>query len=94
MPIKHSGFAPLLSLFDAVSTRLEKSKRRELYVAMQLWHFCISHVVVWIGKHPLNCLDGIVGKAKLNQNLRKLIVFTTGGALWLVVGGDQSLWPF
>lgn len=32
-----------------------------------------------IGKQPLNCLDGTVGKPKLNQNLHKLIVFITGG---------------
>lgn len=94
MPIKHSGFVPLLSLFRCSQQQAGERERRELYVAEQLWHICISYIVVQIGEQPPNCLDGIVGKAKLNQDLRKLIAFTTGGwALWLVVGGDQSLWP-
>ncbi len=93
MPI--NTLALPLSLFRCSQQQAGERKRRELYVAEQLWHICIACIVVQKGEQPPNCLDGIVGKAKLNQDLRKLIAFTAGagGALWLVVGGDQSLWP-
>ena len=52
---------------------------KENDVAKQLWHICTSHIVIQIGKLPMNRLDGSVGKAKLNQNLCKLIVLQQGG---------------
>lgn len=54
----------------------------------------VSHIqfVVHTGEQPQSGIDGITGKAKLDQNLNKLIVLTSRGALHLVVGGDQSLW--
>lgn len=87
MPINHSGFLPpFLVCLDAVSTRLGKTQGGSR-TSRSDFGTSMSHVLFLIGKQPLNCLDGRVGKAKLNQNLRKLIVFATGGRFygsWLV----------
>lgn len=87
VPINHSGFLPpFLVCWDAVSTKLGKTQGGSC-TSRSNYGTSISHVLLQIGKQPLNCLDGLVGKAKLNQNLRKLIVFTTGGRFygsWLV----------